>query len=105
MESAHFPSRIKSIRLDIFRKTQKYKPAEKATLQRFWPGYNANAMMDQAVLWIFGVMALGGAYYMTKHYFSQESRLERKRRRNHARLVAKTNKPTMILFSVKTPKA
>jgi hypothetical protein len=62
-------------------------------------------MTEQPVFWIIGLIAVGlASWYIVRHHFSPEARLERKRRKSHSRVVTKAKKP-MVLFSVKTPKS
>lgn len=55
-------------------------------------------------LYLSGVAVLMvGAFVILLTQLSEEARLRRRRRKNHARLISKTRKPS-VRFSVKPPK-
>lgn len=60
-------------------------------------------MMNGSVpIWIAcGLIALGVAGWLVFH--SRETRVERRRRKSHNRVVTKTSRP-MVKFSVRPPK-
>ena len=56
------------------------------------------------IVWIvLGLVVLLGIGVFVASYFSPEARLERRRRKSNARIVSKTNRPT-VKFSVRTGK-
>jgi len=55
------------------------------------------------VLAAISLIVLVAMFGFAAHYFSPEARLERRRRRNNARVVSKTRRP-MVTLSVKTKK-
>jgi hypothetical protein len=57
---------------------------------------------DVSVWWLIGVAAVGAAVALG-FQLSTDSRLRRRRRKNHSRVVSKTSRPS-IKFSVRPPK-
>jgi len=51
--------------------------------------------------WIVGLAVVSGAVVFS--WISRETRLERRRRKSHSRIISKTNRPT-VKFSVEVPK-
>jgi hypothetical protein len=59
-------------------------------------------LRNDSLLWIvFAFMAVGCIVAIISH-FSSESRLRRRRRKSHSRIVSKGRHPA-VKFSVKTP--
>ena len=58
---------------------------------------------NPAALVIIGVIALISGVFVARHFFSEEARLERRRRRSNARVSTTVNRP-MVKFSVRTRK-
>ncbi len=59
---------------------------------------------ENPVVWIVaGVACLLILSVVLKHFFSEEARVERRRRKSNTRIVSIARKPT-VRFSVKTPK-
>ncbi len=58
---------------------------------------------DNPNVWTgIGFAGIGFAIFALTHYFSDDSRLERRRRKSNSRIVAKSRRP-MVKFSVSTP--
>ena len=58
--------------------------------------------IDHPIMWIAaGVSCTLIVVVVLKHYFSEEARIERRRRKSNARLISKARRPT-VKFSVKT---
>lgn len=55
------------------------------------------------LLAVVGLVVVFAGYWLVTHFFSAEAKLERRRRRNNARIASK-NKRQMVKFSVRTPK-
>ena len=55
------------------------------------------------LLAVIGLVVVLAGYWLVTHFFSAEAKLERRRRRNNARIASK-NKRQMVKFSVRTPK-
>ena len=50
-----------------------------------------------------GAIVVAGGYWIAKHYFSDEARWERRRRRSNAPIANKSNRPS-IKLSARTKK-
>lgn len=58
---------------------------------------------DPLLLSIIGVAVFAVGYWVVTHFFSDEAKWERRRRRSNAPIAKKTNRPTVKL-SVRTKK-
>jgi hypothetical protein len=58
---------------------------------------------ELVVITLGGLLLVVAGIRLARHFFSEESRWERRRRRSNARIAAKSNRP-MVRFSVKTKK-
>jgi len=60
--------------------------------------------VQNPIVWIaLGLLVLLGIGVFVASYLSPEARIERRRRKNNARIVSKANRPT-VKFSVRTGK-
>ena len=57
---------------------------------------------DDLIWAMIGVLFIGAIVFVVMH-FTSESRLRKRRRKSHTRVITKANKP-MVKFSVKPPK-
>ena len=55
------------------------------------------------LLAVVSVALLAGGYWIVTHYFSEEARWERRRRRSNAPIASRSNRPSVKL-SVRTKK-
>ena len=56
---------------------------------------------DNPATWVLGGLAAVALVCFGTHYFSNDARLERRRRKNNARVVSTSRRPT-VKFSVHT---
>ena len=54
-------------------------------------------LKDPLLLVIFGVAMLATGYWVVTHFFSQEARWERRRRRSNAPIASKSNRRSVKL--------
>lgn len=57
--------------------------------------------MSGSIFWLAGLGAAG--LWAAGTLFSREARLQRRRRKSHSRIIAKTHRP-MVRFNVRPPK-
>jgi hypothetical protein len=56
---------------------------------------------DNPANWLLGGVAVVVLVYLWRHFFTQEARLERRRRKSNARVVSSARRPA-VKFSVHT---
>jgi hypothetical protein len=59
-----------------------------------------NAMGD-VIFWVVGLVVAGAVAHLAMHFFSDEARERRKRRRNYGRVIARAKRP-MVRLNTRT---
>ena len=71
----------------------------KSTLQSDRPSLTKNGMnaMNDVIFWVFGLVLAGALAQLAMHFFSDEARARRKRRRNYGRVINRAKRPAVML--------
>ncbi|HXG49189.1 MAG TPA: hypothetical protein VNO52_16315 [Methylomirabilota bacterium] len=58
-------------------------------------------MMSDVIYWAVGLVLAAAVAYLVNHFFSEEARDRRRRRRNYGRVTSRVKRPAVML-SVRT---